>query len=85
MRHKKSLLLFLTTILLVFNAAWSVSTYIRLQRASNQYKTDRVFESACQISKTVTKTGLFSSIIVLLLGLFLLFLSSKNLYIRNKI
>ena len=76
----QSILLFLVTLLLVIISAWSTSTFLRLNRAKGQYKTDKVLQTACQVSKAYVTTGLTVAIISTILSLIILLLVSWNLY-----
>ena len=74
------ILLFLITLLLVIISAWSTSTFLRLNRAKRQYKTDKVLQTACQVSKAYVTTGLSIEIVSTILSLIILLLVSWNLY-----
>lgn len=76
----QSILLFLITLLLVIISAWSLSTFLRLNRAKGQYKTDKVLQTACQVSKMYVSTGLSVATVSTILSLIILLLVSWNLY-----
>lgn len=78
-----AILTFIVSLSLVILSAWSLSTFVRLHKASDKYPSDAVFESACQMSKEYVKTGMISGIAILVFGVILMILSSWVLW--NKI
>jgi len=74
------ILMFLLTLLLVIVSAWSVGTFLRLQKASDKYKDDRVFEEACQVSSVYVQIGVIMGVIITLLALGILAMASIKMY-----
>lgn len=72
--------MFLLSLMLVVVSAWSLGTFIRLNRASKNYKNNTVFESACQLSKEYVTAGLWIGITITLLSLALFAINSYYVY-----
>jgi len=79
MRLQDTLLLSVS-LLLVIVTAWYLGTFIRLHEASATYENNKMFESACQMSKEYVNVGLWSGSVITLLSLVLLAISSHNMY-----
>ena len=76
------ILMFLLSLMLVVVTAWSVGTFLRLKNASKKYNNNKVFESACQLSKEYVTTGIWMGVVILLLSLVVFAMCSYNVY-RN--
>ena len=70
------ILSFLISLLLTVISAWSLGTFIRLERASKKNN----FETSCQISKLYVTVGYWIGIVITILSLLILALSSYNVY-----
>lgn len=78
------ILFFLLSLILTVISAWSLGTFLRLNYASKKYNNNKVFESACQFSKEYVTTGLWVGGIILFLSLFIVVMSSYNVYQKYK-
>jgi Na+-driven multidrug efflux pump len=78
------ILMFLLSLMLVVVTAWSVGTFLRLNSASKKYNNNKVFESACQLSKEYVATGMWMGVVILLLSLVVFAMSSYNVYQNYK-
>jgi len=74
------LLLFLVTVLLVIVSAWSLGTFIKLGNAFKKYDSDKVFNSACNLSIEYIKASVIISFLILVLSFIILILLSTKLY-----
>ncbi len=72
--------MFLLSLMLVIVSAWSLATFLRLSRASKKYKNNKVFESACQLSKAYVTTGTWMGVSITVLSLTVLALTSYSAY-----
>jgi len=79
------ILLFLISLILSVVSAWSVGTFLRLEIASKKYDNNKVFDSACQLSKEYVTTGLLIGKIILILSLLLVTMSSYNVYRKYEV
>ena len=76
----RGLLTFLVSLLLLIVSSWMVGTFMRLRKASTQYKTEKVFANACYFSYGYMRTGLFIGFVTVALSLLLVVISSISLY-----
>lgn len=74
------ILILLLTLLLVIVSAWSLGTFMRLNKVINNYNDDRILESACQVSKHYIQTGLVLGYIITIVSLVILLIASWNIY-----
>lgn len=74
------ILLFLISLMLTIVSAWSLSTFMRLDKASTKYKNNKVFEAACQMSKEYVKTGLLMGSVITILSLAVVAIASYGVY-----
>lgn len=74
------LLLLIVSSMLVIISAWTVNIFFRLGKASDLYKTDDMFDSACYVSKQYTSTGIAISISMLIISILVLIISSITIY-----
>ncbi len=80
----QSILLLIVSVMLVIVCSWNLSIFVRLKGVFHRYKTDEVFNYACNISKEYVKYGEIVSISMLVISFILLIGSSINLYYRYK-
>lgn len=83
MEFSIDILTFILSFFLIILSAWSLSTFIRLNKAIDKWPSDVVSESSSQISKEYVKTNMISEIIILVFRVILMILSSWVLW--NKI
>lgn len=74
--------MFLLSLILTLVSSWSLGTFLRLHSASKKYNNNKVFESACQLSKEYVTTGVWMGTIITILSLVVLVLTSHGLYIN---
>jgi len=66
--------------MLTIVSAWSLGTFMRLNKAYHKYNNDKVFESACQMSKEYVKAGLWMGVVITVLSIGVLFMASHGVY-----
>ncbi len=76
----QGLLTFLVSLLLLIVSSWMTATFLRLQKASKQYKVSEVFTSACQFSAMEVKTGVVSGFVAVGLSTALVIVSAISMY-----
>lgn len=74
------ILILLLSLLLVIISAWSLGTFMRLNKVINNYSNDRTLESACQVSNQYINTGLIVGYITTIVSLIILLIASWNIY-----
>lgn len=77
-----SLLLICSTMLAIMSA-WSLNTFVRLNKARKTYDTGDAFEDATHVSPLYCKGGLIIAIVMLLVSLGLV-VASANIIYQNK-
>lgn len=77
----QSILLVLLALLLSVIASWSLSTFLRLSKASDKHSTEKDFESQCHLTKKYVATGKAVGIALVVLSIISLIVSSINLYL----
>lgn len=77
----QSILLVLLALLLTVIASWSLSTFLRLSKASAKHSTEKEFDSQCNLTKKYVATGKVIGIILVVLSIISLIVSSINLYL----
>lgn len=76
------ILLFIISILLVIVSAWSVSIFIRIDKASTKYISPVDFESSCNFSKSFKNYGKVLSISMFIISILLLITSTLTIFLK---
>lgn len=76
----QAVLLFLVSLIAILISSWSLSTFMRLNEAADKYSNNRVFESACQMSKEYVNTGVKMGAVLIAVLTLVIFMASYNVY-----
>lgn len=72
--------LFSTSVLLAIMSAWSLNTFLRLNKGAKNNN----FEETCNVSSTYCKGGIGIAITMLILSLIILFFVSRELFLKKR-
>lgn len=76
----RTLLLIITSLMLCITSAWTLSTFMRLDVASQKYSDSSVFDSACHVTKSYVTLGRNMGVITAVVSVIILILSSFTAY-----
>jgi hypothetical protein len=76
----KVILMFLLSLMLTVISSWSLGTFMRLNSASKKYNNNKVFESACQLSKEYVVAGVYMGVVITIISFIVLTLNSYDVY-----
>jgi hypothetical protein len=77
------ILLLLVSVMFTVLAAWNINVMYRLNSASKDYKESEAFEDSCHVSKTYTKVGMGTGIVIMIVAIATLVASAVTVY-RNR-
>ena len=76
----QSLLLLIISFMLVIISAWTLNIFIRLEKASSNYNSDEMFDTACHVSKKYSKYGKIMATIFFVISILIMIISSSVIY-----
>ena len=76
------ILLFIISIILVIVSAFSVSIFIRIEKASTKYNNPVDFESSCNFSKSFKTSGKILSVAIFIISVLLLIITTLTIFFK---
>ena len=77
-----SIFILFVSFLLGISSAWSLGTFLRLGKASQNYSSDQEFNNACQINKGYVEIGKTIAIVLVVLSV-LIIIGTTTFFIRQ--
>ena len=78
----QSLLILLLSLIVAIIASWSLSTFVRLHKASTQYDSDRTLSDNCNLTKNYIMVGRTVAMVLVVVSI-LVMIASSIWFIRS--